>query len=71
VKPLLEQAEKILYEAQGSVKGADPGGKVSSAAKRHTEAHEATPEEQRLAAALKTVSIALSLTFPNYSPASR
>ncbi|KAF5364437.1 hypothetical protein D9758_010679 [Tetrapyrgos nigripes] len=55
VKPLLIQAEKILNETQGAVKGADPGNKVSNRAKRHVDAHNATPEEQRLAQALKVM----------------
>ena len=55
VKPLLEQAEKILSETEGAIKGADPGNKIASRAKRHSEAHCATPEEQRLGAALKVV----------------
>jgi len=57
VKPLLEQADKILNETWGMVKGADPESRISSKAKRHTAAHSATPEEQRLATALKVVRI--------------
>jgi hypothetical protein len=56
VKPLLEQAEKILYETQGSVKGADPGNRLANKAKRNMQDHKATPEEQRLAEALKVAS---------------
>lgn len=55
VKPLLTQAEQILNETQGAIKGADPEQKVSSRAKRHQADHKATPEEQRLAEALKVV----------------
>ncbi|KAI0818667.1 hypothetical protein BC629DRAFT_668031 [Irpex lacteus] len=55
VKPLLQQAEKILNETQGVIKGADPGGKVSGRAKRHAATHQATPEEQRLAQALSVL----------------
>ncbi|THU77405.1 hypothetical protein K435DRAFT_583221, partial [Dendrothele bispora CBS 962.96] len=55
VKPLLIQAEKILNETQGMVKGADPENKISNKAKRHMQAHKATPEEQRLAEALKVM----------------
>jgi hypothetical protein len=55
VKPLLQQAEKILSETEGMVKGADPDNRLSGKAKRHAEAHTATPEEQRLAAALKVM----------------
>ena len=56
VKPLLQQAEQILNETQGMIKGADPGNKVSGRAKRHAATHQATPEEQRLAEALAVVS---------------
>ncbi|KAF9077905.1 hypothetical protein BDP27DRAFT_1310388 [Rhodocollybia butyracea] len=55
VKPLLQQAEKILSETEGMVKGADPDNRLSNKAKRHAQAHSATPEEQRLAAALKVM----------------
>lgn len=55
VKPLLEQAETILQQTQGAIKGADPENKVSARAKRHAADHKATPEEQRLAEALKVV----------------
>ena len=57
VKPLLEQAEKILNETQGSVKGVDPDNRLSNKAKRNMQDHKATPEEQRLAEALKVVSL--------------
>jgi len=55
VKPLLQQAEKILNETQGLIKGADPDNKISNKAKQHQQAHKATPEEQRLAEALKVM----------------
>jgi len=55
VKPLLEQAEKILHETQGSVKGADPDNRLSNNARRNMQDHKATPEEQRLAEALKVL----------------
>jgi hypothetical protein len=64
VKPLLEQAEKILNETQGMVKGADPDNRLANKAKRNLADHRATPEEQRLAEALKVVR-----THP-YSPKS-
>jgi len=54
-KPLLEQAEKILNETMGSIKGADPDNRLSNKAKRNTADHKATPEEQRLAEALKVL----------------
>jgi len=55
VKPLLEQAEKILNETQGAVKGADPDNRLSNKARRNMQDHKATPEEQRLAEALKVL----------------
>jgi DNA repair exonuclease SbcCD ATPase subunit len=55
VKPLLEQAEKILNETQGAIKGADPDNRLSNQAKRNQQDHKATPEEQRLAEALKVL----------------
>ena len=56
VKPLLEQAEKILNETLGAIRGADPDNRLSNKATRNTKDHRATPEEQRLAEALKVVS---------------
>ncbi|KAJ7606315.1 hypothetical protein B0H17DRAFT_1026212 [Mycena rosella] len=55
VKPLLEQAEKILSETNGAVRGADPDNRLSNKASRNMQDHKATPEEQRLAEALKTL----------------
>ncbi|KAI0312433.1 hypothetical protein OF83DRAFT_1067170, partial [Amylostereum chailletii] len=43
VKPLLEQAQKILDEANGMVKGADPDKRLSNRATRHAEHHEVSP----------------------------
>jgi len=55
VKPLIEQAEKVLNETYGSIKGADPDNRLTNKAKRNQQDHKATPEEQRLAEALKTL----------------
>ncbi|KAJ4474992.1 hypothetical protein J3R30DRAFT_633069 [Lentinula aciculospora] len=55
VRPLLQQAEKILNETMGMIKGADPDNRLSDKAKRHAQTHSATPEEQRLAEALKVL----------------
>lgn len=55
VKPLLEQAEKILNETNGAIRGADPDNRLSNKATRNQQDHQATPEEQRLAEALKIV----------------
>ncbi|KAJ7580276.1 hypothetical protein C8J56DRAFT_1030149 [Mycena floridula] len=55
VKPLLEQAEKILNETYGAIRGADPDNRLSNKAKRHMQDHRASPDEQRLAEALKVL----------------
>ncbi|KAH8929895.1 hypothetical protein BT69DRAFT_1255909 [Atractiella rhizophila] len=55
VKPLIEQATQILNQTQGAVKGADPGGRLANRAKRNQQDHKASPQEQRLAAALKVM----------------
>jgi len=55
VKPLLEQAEKILNETHGAIRGADPDNRLTNQAKRNQQDHKATPEEQRLAEALKVL----------------
>lgn len=56
VKPLIEQAEKILNETKGAVHGADPDKRLTNKSKRNMQDHVATPSEQRLAEALKVVS---------------
>ncbi len=55
VKPLLEQAEKLLNETYGAIRGADPDKRLSNKATRHVRDHTASPQEQRLAEALKVV----------------
>jgi len=55
VRPLIEQVEKVLNETNGAIKGADPDNRLSREAKRNTADHKATPEEQRLAEALKVM----------------
>ncbi|KAF7375633.1 Lea domain-containing protein [Mycena sanguinolenta] len=55
VKPLLQQAEKILNETNGAIRGADPDNRLSNKATRNMQDHRATPEEQRLAEALKVL----------------
>ncbi|KAF7974520.1 hypothetical protein HWV62_13731 [Athelia sp. TMB] len=55
VRPLIEQAEKVLNETYGAIKGADPDNRLSRTAKRNAADHKATPEEQRLAEALKVM----------------
>ncbi|KAJ7878842.1 hypothetical protein B0H14DRAFT_2341913 [Mycena olivaceomarginata] len=55
VKPLLQQAETILNETNGAIRGADPDNRLTNEAKRNMQDHKATPEEQRLAEALKVM----------------
>ncbi|KAJ7028541.1 hypothetical protein C8F04DRAFT_963934 [Mycena alexandri] len=55
VKPLIEQVEKILNETNGLIRGADPDNRLSNKATRNMQDHKATPEEQRLAEALKVL----------------
>ncbi|KAJ7617331.1 hypothetical protein FB45DRAFT_1007881 [Roridomyces roridus] len=55
VRPLLQQAEQILNETNGAVRGADPDNRLSNKATRNMQDHKATPEEQRLAEALKVL----------------
>jgi hypothetical protein len=55
VRPLLEQVEKVLNETNGAVKGADPDNQLTRMATRNYKDHKATPEEQRLAEALKVM----------------
>jgi len=63
VKPLLEQATEVLHQTLGAIKGADPDGRLSNQAKRHAQDHKATPEEQRLAEALKKVTVSQEFYF--------
>lgn len=56
VKPLIEQSEKILNETNGAIRGADPDNRLSDKATRNVADHKASPQEQRLAEALKVVS---------------
>jgi hypothetical protein len=60
VKPLLEQAEKILYETHGSIQGVDRDKALVNRVRRHAQDHTASPSEQRLAVALQVVSVAES-----------
>lgn len=61
VRPNIEQADKILNETVGAIRGADPDNRLSNKAKRNVQDHQATPEEQRLGEALKVASINLPL----------
>lgn len=55
MKPLIEEGGRVLEEANGSIRGLDPDGRIATNAKAQTAAREATPEEFRLADLLKEV----------------
>jgi len=65
VKPLIEQGSQILTEANGVIRGLDPDGRISANAKHKTAAREATPEEYRLAEALKDLAGNVTTTIDN------
>ncbi|KAJ3717956.1 hypothetical protein C8R42DRAFT_724165 [Lentinula raphanica] len=46
---------ELVQQTMGMIKGADPDNRLSDRAKRHAQTHNATPEEQRLAEALKVL----------------
>lgn len=53
---MIEEGGRILQEANGAIRGMDPDGRIQSQAKQKAKAHEASPEEYRLAEQLKEVS---------------
>lgn len=63
VKPLIEQGGEILQETNGVIRGLDPDGRISSGAKAHAAAREATPEEYRLADLLKELAAGVTQTI--------
>lgn len=52
VRPLVEEATKILRETHGAIKALDPDGTIANHASRKAKDHEATKEEQHLADSL-------------------
>jgi len=65
VKPLIEQASGILSDVLGQIKGVDPSGEVQNKAKRNSQDHKATPEEQRLAEGLTKLTEVVTKTIEN------
>jgi hypothetical protein len=65
MRPLIEEATKILQETVGAIKVADPDGKVAKAAQRKAQDHEATPEEQHLADGLVELTETVVQTIEN------
>ena len=56
VKPLIEEGGRILSETNATIRGLDPDGRIQANAKHKSSTRDATPEEHRLAEALKVVS---------------
>ena len=65
VKPLIEEAGRILQECNGSLRGLDPDGHIAAQAKGRSGTGEATPEEHRLAETLKELTTTVVTTIDN------
>jgi hypothetical protein len=65
VKPLIEEAGRILQECNGSLRGLDPDGRIAAQAKGRSQTKEATPEEYRLADCLKEITTTVVTTIDN------
>ncbi|KJX93504.1 hypothetical protein TI39_contig4304g00006 [Zymoseptoria brevis] len=65
VKPLIEEAGRVLQECNGSLRGLDPDGKIAAQAKGRSGTGEATPEEHRLAETLKEITTSVVTTIDN------
>ncbi|OJD32843.1 lea domain protein [Diplodia corticola] len=65
VKPLIEEAGRILQECNGSLRGLDPDGRIAAQAKGRAGTREATPEEYRLADCLKELTTTVVTTIDN------
>lgn len=55
VKPLIEEAGRILSETNGTIRALDPDGRIQSQAKHKVATAEASAEEHQLAEKLKDV----------------
>jgi len=65
VKPLIEEAGRMLQECNGSLRGLDPDGRIASQAKGRSQTRDATPEEYRLADLLKELTTTVVTTIDN------
>ncbi|KAK7417802.1 hypothetical protein QQZ08_011498 [Neonectria magnoliae] len=65
VRPLIEEGGKILSEANGSIRGLDPDGRIQRNAKHKSGTREASPEEFHLADCLKELTGTVSQTIDN------
>lgn len=65
VRPLIEEAARILQECNGSLRGLDPDGRIAAQAKGRAGTKDATPEEYRLADLLKEITTTVVTTIDN------
>lgn len=65
VKPLLEEGGRMLQECNGAIRALDPDGRIAATAKARAATHEASPEEYRLADALKELTQTVVKTIDN------
>ncbi|BEI87257.1 hypothetical protein CcaverHIS002_0706030 [Cutaneotrichosporon cavernicola] len=63
VRPLIEEGGRLLSEANGTIRGMDPDGRIQQNAKYKAATHEATPEEYHLAEVLKELTGTVAKTI--------
>jgi flagellar hook-basal body complex protein FliE len=65
LKPVIEEAQGVLNETLGLVKGLDPTGAIAKNAQKNTSNHQATAAEQKLAVALTQLTGDVTKTIEN------
>jgi hypothetical protein len=65
VRPLIEQASRILQECKGALRGLDPDRRIAAQAKGRAGTREATPKQYRLAELLKELTATVVTTIDN------
>ncbi|KAL2010823.1 hypothetical protein VTN00DRAFT_3541 [Thermoascus crustaceus] len=65
VKPLIEEASRMLQECNGTIRALDPDGRIAATTKARAASHDATPEEYRLADLLKELTQTVAQTIDN------
>ncbi|KAI5805303.1 hypothetical protein DFH27DRAFT_550429 [Peziza echinospora] len=65
LKPVIEEAQAILNETLGVIKGLDPNGEIAKNAQKNTNNHQATAAEQKLAVALTQLTGDVTKTIEN------
>lgn len=65
VKPLIEEASRMLQECNGAIRALDPDGRIAATAKARAASHDATPEEYCLADLLKELTQTVVQTIDN------